>query len=326
MPTGDIGIDMGTRSSLVFSTGRGMILDEPTVAVYDRNAERIRAIGEEARSMIGHVSSGLELIWPIRQGVIVDYIVLEKMMRTFIGRAMGRHAFLKPRISICVPFSITEIGRKALTEAAYQAGARKVCLVESPVAAAIGAGLDVSRPYGNLVLDIGAGASSAAVISMAGIVVSASVKTGGDSFDEAIMSYIRKNHNLFIGLDMAEDIKKRVGCAAAGAHDRSMEIKGRNVVTGLPKTIVLTSEEVCTAVNDVACQISDMVHTILEKTPPELTADIVDRGILLTGGGALLRGMDKFIEQKTGVSAMTASQPLLAAVIGTGKYAGTVNA
>lgn len=325
MPTGDIGIDMGTRSSRVFSTGRGMILDEPTVAVYDRSAERIRAIGEEARGMIGHVSSGLELIWPVRQGVIADYIVLEKMMRTFIGRAMGRHAFLKPRISICIPFSITEIGRKALVEAAYQAGARKVYLVESPVAAAIGAGLDVTRPFGNLVVDIGAGASSAAVISMTGIVVSASVKTAGDSFDQAIMNYIRKNHNLFIGLDMAEDIKKRVGCAVTGSQERSMEVKGRNVVTGLPKTITLTSEEVCLAVHDAAGQIADMVHSILEKTPPELTADIVDRGIVLTGGGALLRGMDAFIEQKTGVSTMTASQPVLAAVIGTGKYPQMMN-
>ena len=309
MPASDIGIDLGTRNSQVYSTGRGLVLSEPSVVVYDKNTEKIKAIGEEARQMSGHVSSNLEVIRPIRQGVIVDYTVMEKMLKYFISRAMGRHAFRKPRISICIPSGTTEIEKKAVEEATYQAGAREVFLVEEPIAAAIGAGVDVTKPFGNLIVDIGGGTTDVAVISMAGLVVSASVKVAGDNFDQAIMSYVRKNHSLYIGT------------ASQEASPRTLEVKGRNVITGLPKVVTLTSEEIRIALKDATNQIVETVHGVLEKTPPELAADIVDRGIVLTGGGAMLHGMDTLIEQKTGVSTLTVQDAMSAVVVGTGKYA-----
>ncbi len=235
MPASDIGIDLGTRNSQVYSTGRGLVLSEPSVVVYDKNTEKIKAIGEEARQMSGHLSSNLEVIRPIRQGVIVDYTVTEKMLKYFISRAIGRRAFRKPRISICVPSGMTEIEKKAVEEATYQAGAREVFLVEEPIAAAIGAGVDVTKPFGNLIVDIGGGTTDVAVISMAGLVVSASVKVAGDNFDQAIMSYVRKNHSLYIGEDAAENIKIKIGTASQEASPRTLEVKGRNVITGLPK-------------------------------------------------------------------------------------------
>lgn len=235
MPASDIGIDLGTRNSQVYSTGRGLVVSEPSVVVYDKNSEKIKAIGEEARQMTGHVSSNMEVIRPIRQGVIVDYTVMEKMLKYFISKAMGRHAFRKPRISICIPSGTTEIERKAVEEATYQAGAREVFLVEEPIAAAIGAGVDVTKPFGNLIVDIGGGTTDVAVISMAGSVVSASVKVAGDNFDQAIMSYVRKNHSLFIGEEAAENIKIKIGTACQEASPRMLEVKGRNVITGTSK-------------------------------------------------------------------------------------------
>ena len=292
MPTSDIGIDLGTRNSLAYSTGKGLVLNEPSIVVYDKNTEKIRAIGEEARLMEGRITSDMEIIRPIRQGVIVDYTVTEKMLKYFISRAIGRRAFRKPRISICVPSGIT-----------------------------IGAGVDVTKPFGNLVVDIGAGTSDVAVISLAGVVVSASVKVAGDTFNQAILNYVRKNHGLFIGEDMAEKIKIQIGTAIEESNPRTMEVKGRNVITGLPKTVTLTSEEIRVALKDATSQIVETVHGILEKTPPELAADIVDRGIVLTGGGALLHGMDTLIEQRTGVSTLTVQDAMSVVAVGTGKYA-----
>ena len=290
MPTSDIGIDLGTRNSLAYSTGKGLVLNEPSIVVYDKNTEKIRAIGEEARLMEGRITSDMEIIRPIRQGVIVDYTVTEKMLKYFISRAIGRRAFRKPRISICVPSGITEIEKKAVEEA-------------------------------NLVVDIGAGTSDVAVISLAGVVVSASVKVAGDTFNQAILNYVRKNHGLFIGEDMAEKIKIQIGTAIEESNPRTMEVKGRNVITGLPKTVTLTSEEIRVALKDATSQIVETVHGILEKTPPELAADIVDRGIVLTGGGALLHGMDTLIEQRTGVSTLTVQDAMSVVAVGTGKYA-----
>ena len=307
MPAKDIGIDLGTRNSLVFSTGRGIVLREPSVVIYDKDTEKIRAIGEEARQMAGHLSSNMEVIWPIRRGVIVDYNVMEKMLKYFISQAMGRRAFRKPRVSISVPSGITEIERKAMEEAAYQSGAREVFLVEEPIAAAIGAGVDITKPFGNLIVDIGAGTTDVAVISVGGVVVSASVKVAGDNFNHAIMNYVREKHSLFIGEDAAENIKIKIGTASEEADLRTMEVKGRNIITGLPK--VATG------------QIVEAVHGVLEKTPPELAADIMDRGIVLTGGGAMLHGMDALIEQKTGVSTLTVQDAMLVVAAGTGKYA-----
>lgn len=321
MAASDIGIDLGTRNCLVYSTGKGLVLKESTVVVYDKETEKIKAIGDEAYQMARHVSSGMEVIRPIRQGVIVDYVVMEKMLKYFISKAIGRRAFRKPRISICVPSGITEIERMAIEEATYQAGARDVFLVEEPIAAAIGAGIDVTKPFGNLIVDIGAGTTDAAVISLAGVVVSGSVKVAGDVFDQAIMSYIRKNHSLFIGEDMAEQIKIKIGTACEEADPRTMEVKGRNIITGLPKVATLTSEEIRAALKDATGQIVELVHSVLEKTPPELAADIVDRGIVLTGGGAMLHGMDTLIEQKTGVSTLTIQDAMGVVAVGTGKYA-----
>ena len=321
MPASDIGIDLGTRNSQVYSTGKGLVLMEPTVAVYDKDSEKIKAMGEEAKQMAGHVSSNMEIIWPIRQGVIIDYTVMEKMLKFFISRAMGRRAFRKPRISICIPSGTTEIEKKAIEEATYQAGAREVFLADEPIAAAIGAGVDVTKPFGNLIVDIGAGTTDIAVISMAGVVVSSSIKVAGDNFNQAIMGYVRKAHNLFIGEDAAERIKIKIGTAIEEASPRTMEVKGRNVITGLPKTVTLTSEEVRMALREATGQIVEAVHGVLEKTPPELAADIVDRGIVLTGGGAVLHGIDNLIEQKTGVNTLTVQDAIMVVAAGTGKYA-----
>lgn len=324
MPATDIGIDLGTKNSLVYSTVKGLIFKEPSVVLYDKDTEKIRAIGEEARQMAGHLTSNLEVIRPIKQGVIVDYNVMEKMMKHLISKAIGRYTFRKPRISICVPSGIAEIEKKAIVEATYQAGARQVFLVEEPIAGAIGAGIDITKPYGNMIVDIGAGTTDAAVISMAGVVVSGSIKVAGDAFDQAILNYVRKNHNLFIGEAIAEGIKIKVGTAVEEADPRMMEIKGRNILTGLPKTITLTSEEIRVALKDATNQIVELVHGILEKTPPELAADIVDRGIVLTGGGSLLHGMDTLIEQRTGVTALTVQDAMSVVVAGTGKYADVI--
>ena len=285
MPASDIGIDLGTRNSLVYSTGKGLVLKEPSVVIYDKTTEKIRAIGEEARQMAGHANSNMEVIRPIRQGVIVDFNVMEKMLKYFIAKAMGRRAFRKPRISICVPSAITEIERRAVEEATYQAGAREVFLVEEPIAAAIGAGVDITKPFGNLIVDIGGGTTDIAVISLGGVVASS------------------------------------IGTAIEEANPQVMEVKGRNVLTGLPKTVKLTSEEIRSALKDATGQIVEAVHSVLEKTPPELAADIVDRGIVLTGGGALLKGMDTLIEQKTGVTTLTVQDAMHVVAVGTGKYA-----
>ncbi len=325
MPTNDIGIDLGTTNCLVYSTGKGLVLQEPSVVVYDKDTEKIRAIGEEAKQMSNHVNSNMEVIRPIRQGVIVDFVVLEKMLKYFITKAMGRRAFRKPRISVCVPSGITEIERKAVEEATYQAGAREVYLVEEPIAAAIGAGVDITKPFGNLIVDIGGGTTDIAVISIGGVVVSSTIKVAGDSFDQAIISYIRKTHGLFISEDAAETIKVRIGTAVEEANPQVMEVKGRNVLTGLPKKIKLTSEEIREALKDATGQIVEAVHGILEKTPPELVADIVDRGIVLAGGGALLKGMDTLIEQRTGVNTLTVQDAMHVVAVGTGMYAEIMN-
>ena len=320
MPASDIGIDLGTRNSQVYSTGRGLVVSEPSVVVYDKNSEKIKAIGEEARQMTGHVSSNMEVIRPIRQGVIVDYTVMEKMLKYFISKAMGRHAFRKPRISICVPSGVTEVERKAVEEATYAAGAREVHLIEEPVAAAIGAGIDISKPCGNMIVDIGGGTSDIAVISLGGTVVNTSLKIAGDDFDEAIVRYMRKKHNLLIGERTAEDIKIKIGTTYPLIEDETLEVRGRNLVTGLPKTVTVTSTETEEALRETTGQIVEAVISVLERTPPELSADILDRGIMLTGGGSMLRGMEELIEEKTGINTMTADDPMKVVAIGTGEY------
>lgn len=288
---------------------------------YDKDADRIRAYGEEARQMIGRTPGNITAIRPIRQGVISDYMITEKMLKYFIQKAMGRKSFRKPRISICVPSGVTQVERRAVEEATYQAGAREVSIIEEPVAAAIGAGIDITRPFGNMIVDVGGGTTNVAVISLGGEVLSASVRVAGNTFDEAIVHYVRKQHNLFIGEQTAEAVKIQIGSAFPKPQTVTMNIKGRNVITGLPKSVTLTSEEIREALQDAVNTIVETVHGILEKTPPELASDIAERGIVLTGGGSLLNGLEDIIEQRTGIQTMTAENPACCVAVGTGLYA-----
>lgn len=316
----DIGIDLGTASVLVYIKGKGVVLKEPSVIAFDRDTNKIKAIGEEARLMLGRTPGNIIAVRPLRQGVISDYTVTEKMLKYFIQKAVGKQRFRKPRISVCVPSGVTEVEKKAVEDATYQAGAREVAIIEEPIAAAIGAGIDISRPCGNMIVDIGGGTSDIAVISLGGTVVSTSIKIAGDDFDEAIVRYMRKKHNLLIGERTAEDIKIKIGSAFPRPEVVSLDVRGRNLVTGLPKTITVTSEETEEALKETTSQIVEAVHSVLERTPPELAADIADRGIVLTGGGCLLYGLEQLIETKTGITTMTAEDPMTAVAIGTGKF------
>ncbi|HAU85385.1 MAG TPA: rod shape-determining protein [Lachnospiraceae bacterium] len=320
MLSSDIGIDLGTASVLVYIKGKGVVLKEPSVVAFDRDTNKIKAIGEEARLMLGRTPGNIVAVRPLRQGVISDYNVTEKMLRYFIQKAVGKQRFKKLNISVCVPSGVTEVEKKAVQDATYQAGAKHVEIIEEPIAAAIGAGIDITRPCGNMIVDIGGGTSDIAVISLGGTVVSTSIKIAGDDFDEAIVRYMRKNHNLLIGERTAEDIKIKIGTAYPRAQVESMDVRGRNLVTGLPKTITVTSEETEEALKEATSQIVEAVHSVLEKTPPELAADIADRGIVLTGGGSLLNGLEALIEDKTGITTMTAEDPMTAVAIGTGKF------
>ena len=317
----DIGIDLGTASVLVYVKGKGVVLKEPSVVAFDRNTNKIKAIGEEARLMLGRTPGNIVAVRPLRQGVISDYTVTEKMLSYFISRTVGKSLFgRKPRISVCVPSGATEVEKKAVEDATYQAGAREVSIIEEPVAAAIGAGIDIAKPCGNMIVDIGGGTADIAVISLGGVVVSNSIKVAGDDFDEAIVRFMRKKHNLLIGERTAEEIKINVGTVYKRPENLTMDVRGRNLVTGLPKTVTVTSEETEEALREPAYQIVDAVHNVLERTPPELAADISDRGIVLTGGGSLIQGLEDLIEEKTGINTMTAEDPLTAVALGTGKY------
>ena len=316
----DIGIDLGTASILVYIKGKGVVLKEPSVVAFDRDTNKIKAIGEEARLMLGRTPGNIVAVRPLRQGVISDYTVTEKMLKYFIQKAIGRRTLKKPRISVCVPSGVTEVEKKAVEDATLQAGAREVAIIEEPIAAAIGAGIDIARPCGNMIVDIGGGTTDIAVISLGGTVVSTSIKIAGDDFDEAIVRYMRKKHNLLIGERTAEDIKIKIGAAYPRAEVSTINVRGRNLVTGLPKTVEVTSEETEEALREATSQIVEAVHSVLEKTPPELASDIADRGIVLTGGGALLSGLEDLIEAKTGINTMTAEDPMTCVAIGTGKF------
>ena len=308
----DIGIDLGTASILVYIKGKGIVLKEPSVVAFDRDTNEIKEIGEEARKMIGRTPGNIVAIRPLRQGVISDYDITEKMLKYFIKKAMGKKTLRKPRISVCIPSGATEVEKKAVEDATYQAGAREVSIIEEPVAAAIGAGIDISKACGNMIVDIGGGTSDVAVISLGGTVVSTSVKSAGDDFDEAIVRYMRKKHNLLIGERTAEEIKIAIGSAYPRPEMTTMDVRGRNLVTGLPKTMTVTSDEMMDALKEPAMHIVEAVHNVLERTPPELAADVYERGIVMTGGGSLLRGLDELIEEKTGINTMVAT--------GTGKF------
>ncbi|MCR5404782.1 MAG: rod shape-determining protein [Butyrivibrio sp.] len=320
MQYADIGIDLGTASVLVYIKGKGVVLKEPSVVAYDRDTEEIKAIGEDARLMLGRTPGNIVAVRPLRQGVISNYKITEQMMRYFIKKAIGRRVLRKPFIAVCVPSGATEVEKKAVEDATRLCGARDVRTIEEPIAAAIGAGIDITKPCGNMIVDIGGGTSDIAVISLGGTVVSTSVKIAGDDFDEAIVRYMRKKHNLLIGDRTAEDIKIKIGSAYPRAEDDFLDVRGRNLVTGLPKTVRVSSEETEEALREPTSQIIEAIHSVLENTPPELAADIADRGIVLTGGGALLRGLEDLIYSKTGINTMTAEDPMTAVAIGTGRY------
>ena len=316
----DIGIDLGTASILVYIRGKGVVLKEPSVVAFDRDTNKIKAIGENARLMLGRTPGNIVAVRPLRQGVISDYKVTERMMKYFIQKAMGRRTFRKPRVAVCVPSGVTEVEKKAVEDATYEAGAREVSIIEEPIAAAIGAGIDISRPCGNMIVDIGGGTSDIAVISLGGTVVSASIKVAGDDFDEAIVRWMRKKHNLLVGERTAEDLKIKIGTVYEVGEETFQDVRGRDLVTGLPKTITVSSKETEEALREPVNQIVETIHSVLEKTPPELAADIADRGIVLTGGGSLLRGLEELIHSRTGINTITAEDPMTAVAVGTGKY------
>lgn len=321
MASTDIGIDLGTASVLVYVKGKGVVLNEPSVVAFDRDTNKIKEIGEDARLMLGRTPGNIVAVRPLRQGVISDYTVTEKMIKYFIQKAVGKSFFgRKPRIAVCVPSGATEVEKKAVEDATYQAGAREVSIIEEPIAAAIGAGIDIAKPCGNMIVDIGGGTTDIAVISLGGTVVSTSIKIAGDDFDEAIVRFMRKKHNLLIGERTAEAIKINIGTVYKRPENTTMDVRGRNLVTGLPKTITVSSEETEEALREAGAQIVEAVHSVLERTPPELAADISDRGIVLTGGGSLLQGLEELIEEKTGINTMTADDPLTAVAIGTGRF------
>lgn len=320
MASTDIGIDLGTASILVYIRGKGVVLKEPSVVAFDRDTQKIRAIGEDARLMLGRTPGNITAVRPLRQGVISDYTVTEKMLRYFIQKAIGKKIYRKLNIAVCVPSGVTEVEKKAVEDAAVNCGARDVFIIEEPIAAAIGAGIDIDKPCGNMIVDIGGGTTDIAVISLKGTVVSTSVKIAGDDFDEAIVRYMRKKHNLLIGERTAEEVKIKVGTCYPLSEDMTMDVRGRNLVTGLPKSVPISSSEIQEALRETTVQIVEAVHSVLEKTPPELAADIADRGIVLTGGGAMLRGLDQLIQSKTGINTMVADDAMTCVAIGTGKY------
>lgn len=315
----DIGIDLGTANTLVYVRGKGIVVREPSVVAMKLDDNTILAVGDEAKKMIGRTPGNIVAIRPMRDGVIADFSVTQKMIKYFISKAYGGSPVGKPRVLVSVPSGITEVEKRAVEEAAIQAGARVARLIEEPMAAAIGAGLPVGEPTGSMIVNMGGGTTEIAVISLGGIVTSKSIRSAGDKQDEAIVHYIKRNYNLAIGERTGEEIKITIGSAYPGTIDGSMEIKGRDLVTGLPKTIRITSEEVLEALGEPVATILDGIKSTLEKTPPELAADIMDRGIMLSGGGALLHGLDTLVRHETGMPVQVAENPLDCVVMGTGK-------
>ena len=315
----DIGIDLGTANVLVYVKGKGIVLREPSVVAVDKDTNRVLAIGEEARRMIGRTPGDIVAIRPLREGVIADYDITETMLRHFIEKVVGRSFVFRPRIMICIPSGVTMVEQRAVQEAAEQAGARHTQLIEEPLAAALGAGLDISEPYGSMVVDIGGGTTDIAVISLGGIVQSASLRIAGDRFDTDIIAYVKKEFNLMIGERTAEDIKMNVGAAFADARRESMDIRGRDLLSGLPKTLQITTAQAHEAVASSVNAIVDCVKKVLEDTPPELAADIMDRGIVLTGGGAMLYGLDELIRRETQIPTALATDAMSCVALGCGK-------
>lgn len=314
----DIGIDLGTASVLVYLKGKGVILKEPAVVAIDQNTNKLLAVGKDARQMLGRTPGNIIATRPLKDGVISDYGITQRMLKHFIKKAVGNSLF-KPRVIVCVPSGITGVEKRAVIDASNQSGALKTYLIEEPIAAAIGAGIDISEPNGNMVVDIGGGTTDVAVISLGGIVVSRSIKIAGDEWDEAITKFIRKKYNMMIGERSAEELKLSVGSAYPREIETYKDIRGRNLLTGLPMNVTINSTDMLEALREPTQEIIETIHTVLERTPPELASDIGDKGIIITGGGALLYGLDKLITEKTGIKVRVADDPISCVAIGTGK-------
>ena len=314
-----VGIDLGTANILVYVKGKGIVLREPSVVAVDKDTDKILAIGQEARDMIGRTPGNIVAIRPLRDGVIADYEMTESMIRHFLEKVIGRSFLFRPKVMICVPTGVNDVEKRAVQEAAEQAGAKHTELIEEPIAAALGAGIDISEPMGSMVVDIGGGTCDVAVISLGGIVVGESLRVAGDKFDSDIEFYIKKQYSLMIGERTAENIKVEVGAAYPGARKKNMNVRGRDVISGLPKNITIESDKIAEALHDSVESIVTCVKNVLEKTPPELAADIMDHGIILTGGGAMLYGLADLIRKETNIPAMLADDPLSCVAIGTGK-------
>ncbi|MGE5591811.1 MAG: rod shape-determining protein [Bacillota bacterium] len=316
----DMGIDLGTANTLVYVRGKGIVLQEPSVVAIDRDTRHVMAVGEEAKQMIGRTPGNIIAIRPMKDGVIADFDVTQKMLQYFIGKAMSGRAFRRPRVVVSVPSGVTGVERRAVMDATLQAGARESHIIEEPMAAAIGAGLPVDEPTGNMVVDIGGGTTEVAIISLGGIVTSKSIRVAGDEMDEAIVHYVKRSYNMMIGERTAEEVKISIGSAfPVGDGKEAMEIRGRDLVTGLPRTLKISAEEVRSALADPVAAIVEAIKVTLEKTPPELAADIMDRGIVMTGGGSLLKGMDRLVSKETGMPVHVSDEALLCVVKGTGK-------
>ena len=314
----DIGIDLGTATVIAYVKGKGIVLREPSVVAINNVTGDVLAIGTDARKMLGRTPGNIVATRPLKDGVISDYTVTEKMLKHFINKLCGRFIFA-PRMMICIPSQVTEVEKKAVIDAAIQAGARKVYLIEEPIAAAIGAGIDISKPCGNMIVDIGGGTTDIAVISLGGSVVSTSLKVAGDKFDEYIVKYIKRKHNIIIGERTAEELKVNIGCVYPKIQDVEMDIRGRDLSSGLPKTVTIKSSEMMEALQEPAGMIIEAVHSVLERTPPELASDINEKGIYMTGGGCLIDGLDKLLHEQTGINVMIADDAISCVAIGTGK-------
>ena len=321
----DLGIDLGTATVLVYVKGKGVILKEPSVVAINKVNNKILAVGEEARKMIGRTPGNIIAVRPLKDGVISDYDITEKMLKEFIKKACGGKKIIAPKVMVCIPSQATEVEKRAVIDATKNSGAKEVHLIEEPLSAAIGAGIDITKPDGNMIVDIGGGTTDIAVISLGGVVIRKSIKSAGDRFDEAIVKYVRLKHRIMIGEKTAEDLKINIGCAYKDARDCSYVMKGRNLVTGLPDQVEITSEEIREALEEPVGLIVDGVKSILEKTPPELAADIIEKGIIMTGGGSLLYGLDKLIEVNTGLNVKIAENSVEAVVEGTGQVLNYIN-
>ncbi|HEY3131465.1 MAG TPA: rod shape-determining protein [Acidobacteriota bacterium] len=315
----DLAIDLGTANTLVYAKGKGIVVNEPSIVAINKVTNKVQAVGKEAKEMLGRTPGNIVAIKPMKDGVIADFDVTEEMLKYFIKKAHNRNHLISPRIVICIPSEITQVEKRAVRESALRAKASEVYLVEEAMAAAIGAGLPITEPSGNMIVDIGGGTTDIAVISLSGIVYSRSVRVAGNEMDEAIVQYIKRKHNLLIGERTAEQVKIVLGSASPLDQELTMEIKGRNLIEGIPKTITITDEEVREALTDSISTIVNAVRVALERTPPELSADIVDKGIVLTGGGALLKNLDKRLMEETGLPVFLAEDPLSSVVLGTGK-------